>query len=76
MWNIQVLASNDTEDEIKLYNYCKVQSVEGDLGIACMEFCVQKLPETVTLMIKCEDEELAGFISKYIEDFLKTNEII
>ena len=41
-----------------------------------MEFTVQKLPETLTLMIKCDDEELAGFISKYIEDFLKTNEII
>jgi hypothetical protein len=61
-----VLASADSEEEIKFYNYCRVQESEGDLGVACMEFCVHKLPETMTLMIKCEDEELAGFVSRYI----------
>jgi hypothetical protein len=30
----------------------------------------------MTLMIKCEDEELAGFVSRYIEEFLRLNEII
>lgn len=50
-----MLASADTEEEIKFYNYCRVQEANGDLGIACMEFCIHKLPETMTLMIKCED---------------------
>jgi hypothetical protein len=44
IWNITVLASADTEEEIKFYNYCRVQEEDGDLGIACMEFCVHKLP--------------------------------
>lgn len=41
-----------------------------------MEFCVNKLSETVTLMVKCEDDELAGFVSRYVEEFLRLNEII
>mgnify|MGYP000959089056 CR=1 FL=1 len=76
MWNITVLASGETEEEIKLYNYCRVQSEEGNLGVTCMECCFHKLPETMTLMIKSEDDELAGFVSRYIEDILRLNEII
>ena len=36
IWNITVLASADTEEEIKFYNYCRIQQETGDLGIACM----------------------------------------
>jgi len=43
MWNIIVLASAETEEEIKFYNYCKVQTEEKDLGLACMECCFSKL---------------------------------
>lgn len=32
-----------------------------------------KVAETMTLMVKSEDEELSGFISKYVEEFLKLN---
>jgi len=31
---------------------------------------------TITLMTKCENEELAGFVSKYVEEFLKINDMI
>ena len=41
--------------------------------IACMEFEVNKQVETLTLMVKSENEEFAGFVSKYVEDFLKLN---
>lgn len=30
----------------------------------------------MTLMIKSDDEELAGFVSRYVEEFIKLNEII
>jgi hypothetical protein len=36
IWNITVLASADSEEEIKFYNYCRVQESSGDLGVACM----------------------------------------
>ena len=36
IWNITVLASADTEEEVKFYNYCRIQHETGDLGIACM----------------------------------------
>ena len=32
--------------------------------------------ETLTLVVKCENEELAGFVCKYVEDFIKLNDII
>lgn len=41
-----------------------------------MELDVNKEVETMTLLIKCENEEFAGFVSKYIEDFLVLNDII
>lgn len=41
-----------------------------------MECCFSKAADTMTLMIKSDDEELAGFVSRYVEDFLKLNEII
>lgn len=44
--------------------------------IACMEFEVMKEVETLTLVVKCKNEELAGYVSKYIEDFIKLNDII
>jgi hypothetical protein len=56
MWNIIVLASAESEEEIKFYNYCKVQTVDRDLGTACMECCFSKLADTMTLMIKSDDE--------------------
>lgn len=31
-----------------------------------MEYQVTKVAETMTLMVKSEDEELSGFISKYV----------
>ena len=37
---------------------------------------MNKEVETITLVVKSEDEELAGFLSKYVEDFLKLNKII
>ena len=73
MWNVTVLASAESEEEIKFYNYCRVQEEEGNLGIACMECCFSKAADTMTLMIKSDDEELAGFVSRYVEDFLKLN---
>ena len=41
--------------------------------MACMECCFSKLAETVTLMIKSDDEELAGFVSRYVEEIFKVN---
>ena len=32
--------------------------------------------ETITLMTKCENEEFAGFVSKYVEEVLKINDFI
>lgn len=61
-----MLASAESEEEIKFYNYCKVQTADSDLGVCCMECVFNKLAETVTLMIKSDDEELAGFVSRYI----------
>ena len=66
LWNVTVLASAESAEEIKFYCYCRVQSAEKYLGVACMECCLHKLPETATLMIKSDDDELAGFVSRYI----------
>ena len=70
MWNIKVIASAEGEENIKQYLYMR-WLVNGE--IACMEIDVSKEVETMTLLIKSENEELAGFVSKYIEGFMKLN---
>ncbi len=66
------MASAEDDDTIKLYLYCKIKHEEKQ-EIALLEFQVIKIAETMTLMIKSEEEELSGFISKYVEEFLKLN---
>ena len=61
IWNISVMASAESEENIKLYLYMMVKN-----EIACMEFEVNKEVETMTLMVKSENEEFAGFVSKYV----------
>ncbi len=70
MWRISVMASGTEDDTIKMYLYGKVDKV------ACMELEANTSAGTITLMTKCENEELAGFVSKYVEGFLKENDII
>lgn len=65
------MASAETEDNIKLYIYLKKH---GD--VACTEVEVNKQVETITLIVKSENEEFAGFVCKYIEGFLKINDLI
>jgi hypothetical protein len=71
IWNIHVMASAETEDNIKLYIYLKKHA-----DVACTEVEVNKQVETVTLIVKSENEEFAGFVCKYIEGFLKINDLI
>ncbi len=59
------MASAEDEDTIKLYLYTKIKHQEKS-EISLLELQVIKAAETMTLMIKSEDEELAGFISKYV----------
>ena len=54
---------------MKIYLYCKL--VKGE--IACMEFQVLKEAETMTLLVKSENEELGVFIGRYVEELLKMN---
>ena len=61
IWNISVTASAESEENIKLYLYMMVKN-----EVACMEFEVNKEVETLTLMVKSENEEFAGFVSKYV----------
>ena len=56
------MASAESEDNIKLYLYLMIKNGE----VACMEFEVNKEVETMTLMVKSENEEFAGFVSKYV----------
>ena len=41
-----------------------------------MEMDVDKEGKVMTLTTKCQNEEFAGFVSKYVEEFLKINDII
>ena len=71
LWRVYNLAAGEEEGTLKMYFYCKVDS-----QIACMELEASPDVGTLTLMTKCESEELAGFISKYVEGFLKLNDFI
>lgn len=72
LWSISVIASVESEESIKQYLYLKL--IRGDK--ACMELTIAKEVETFSLVVKTQNEELAGFVSKYVEDFMKLNEIL
>ncbi len=59
------MASAEDEDTIKLYLYAKIKHQQKS-EICLLELQIIKAAETMTLMIKSEDEELSGFISKYV----------
>lgn len=65
-----MMATGMEDNIIKMYFYCKATKV------ACMELEANLEAETITIMTKCENEELAGFVSKYMEESLKTNDFI
>ena len=46
------------------------------MDVALLEVQVNKLADTVTIMVKTQNQEASGFVSKYVEEFLKLNEII
>lgn len=72
LWNVSVIASMETEESIKQYLYFRLS--RGDK--ACMELTITKEVETLALVVKTENDELAGFVSKYVEDFMKLNDIL
>lgn len=42
----------------------------------CLQLDINKEAHTLLLIVKSQNEELAAFISKYVEEFLQSNEII
>lgn len=71
-WRIYSIATAEEETFMQFYLYAEHKS-----GVkACLQLDINKTDSTLMLKVKCQNEELAGFISKYVVEFLQYNEIV
>jgi|JI9StandDraft_2_1071091.scaffolds.fasta_scaffold1012157_1 hypothetical protein len=57
---------------MKFYMYAQHKS-----GIrVCLQLDIHKPDQQMQLVVKCTNEELASFVSRYVEEFLKYNSIL
>jgi hypothetical protein len=71
-WRIYSIATSEDDSQMQFYMYTEHKA--GLKIIMMLE--ISKADQVLTLKVKCGNEELAGFVSKYVEEFLQYNEIV
>lgn len=62
------IAAGEEENVLKMYFYARLVAPGSN---AFMELEIDKTARTLTLTTKCETEDAAPFVSKYVEEFLR-----
>lgn len=72
MYRIYSIATAEEETSMKFYMFAQHNN-----GVrVCLQLDINKPDNQLLLIVKSANEELASFVSKYVEEFLKYNSIL